>query len=373
MQKVIPLVNASVEGKRVLLRTSLNVPLSPSGKVVDMFRLKAAIPTIEWLSQQGARTIVIAHLGEGGASLKGVVETLATLTKTPIRFFGGTLEQTKTEEVKQGECIVLENIRNYEGEKINDPVFSKTLSELADLYVDDAFADAHRAHASIVGVPTFLPSYAGLLMMQEIEHLTPALTPPPHAVAIVGGAKFETKEPLITTLLSQYETLLLGGALANDVLKARGLPIGVSSISNSSIPVSITGNDRVLVPTDGVLVDELHHRHRKGGIHDVRKDEKIIDIGPNTANAWKEIIFHSPFVIWNGPMGVYEQGFIAGTDALAEAIANSHATAVVGGGDTLAALQKFSFDTKKVFLSTGGGAMLQFLSSGTLFGIEALV
>ncbi len=366
---------AAVAGKRVVLRTSLNVPIGKDGAVSDIFRLKAAVPTITWLSRQGARVVVLAHLGRAGDSLKDVVTALATLVpEVPIRFFPGTLDEAQKESLtlKDGEVLVLENVRIHEGEEKNDPMFAQKFASLGEIYVNDAFADAHRAHASIVGVAKLLSSYAGLLMVEEVARLSRALTPPVGAVAIIGGAKFETKLPLIKKLLERYSTVLLCGALANDLFKARGLPFGASLISKEAVPVDIATDPRVMMPVDGVFMGTTSNTQRESNIADVRADERIVDIGEKTASLWGEIIAKAPFVVWNGPSGVYELGFMTGTDSLAKAIADSDVDAVVGGGDTLAALQKFSFNPEKVFLSTGGGAMLDFLTAGTIAGLEVL-
>jgi phosphoglycerate kinase len=269
------------------------------------------------------------------------------------------------------EVELLENLRFNPGEEANDHEFAKKLASLGDIFVQDAFADLHRAHASIVGIPKLLPSYAGLLVEKEIEHLGAALTPPPHAIAIIGGAKFETKEPLLAKLLSLYEKVLLGGALADDLIKARGMPFGASLVSGMSVPTLLAGNKKLIIPTDAVVVlDEK--TPREALVSDVRAQERMVDIGQATAKSWAEIISQASFVLWNGPMGVYEKSFIAGTDALAQALVDSYARAVVGGGDTLASIKKYQFDPSKVFLSTGGGAMLKFLTDGTLVGIDAL-
>ncbi len=376
MQEVAAISSVDVRGKRVLLRTSLNVPISPEGAVLDTFRLKAAAHTITWLHEHGAKTIILAHLGRDGGSLRPVVENLKELLpEVPLSFSmalpgeGGT----DLEYLKEGESVVLENIRHNRGEERNDVAFARQLSQLGDIYVNDAFADSHRSHASIVSLPALLPSYAGLLMTSEIAHLSKALTPPPHALAIVGGAKFETKEPLITKLLTQYEKILLGGALANDVLKARGAPIGASLVSNAPVPTPLAEDSHLIVPTDVLLEGkEGESSIREGRINDVRQDERIVDVGTETIQQWSENIVGTPFVIWNGPVGIYESGFIEGTDALAQALIHSSAGAVIGGGDILAAVQHLSFDPERIFLSTGGGAMLEFLTTGTLVGIEAL-
>jgi phosphoglycerate kinase len=240
------------------------------------------------------------------------------------------------------------------------------------MYVNDAFPVSHRADASIVGVPALLPHYAGLQFLNEVEHLSQALTPPHGSIALIGGAKFETKEPLLKKLLTTYSTIAIGGALANDVLKARGWPIGSSLVSTLGVPEDIAGNENLVVATDVVVREGAQGAERTALVVDTQANEAIIDIGPVTAATWAAAIALAPFVLWNGPMGIYELGYTDGTDALAEAITKSGCKAVVGGGDTVAALKKFNFDTTKVFVSTGGGAMLEFLTAGTLPGLEAL-
>ncbi|MDB5224857.1 MAG: Phosphoglycerate kinase [Candidatus Adlerbacteria bacterium] len=375
-KEIKKITDADVRGKKVLLRTSLNVPIAADGSVGDMFRLKAALPTIEHLSKNGARTIVIAHLGRAGDTLEPVVKELTKLLpNVSIKFVGGALADAAAHisEMKDGECVVLENVRTNDGEEKNDPALAQQFASLGEMFVNDAFADSHRTHASVVGVAQLLPSYAGLLMQSEVEHLTPALTPPQGAVAIIGGAKFETKEPLISKLLERHYTkVLLGGALANDGLKARGMPFGASLVSDTVMPTALATDDRIVLPMDGVFQDVDANAEREAYVTDVRATEKIVDIGSYTAKAWVNEILSTPLLVWNGPTGIYELGFVSGTEILAHAVSEMDGKAVVGGGDTLAALQKHTFDTNKVFLSTGGGAMLEFLTTGTLVGLDAL-
>lgn len=374
MHPVASVRAAEVSGKRVLLRTSLNVPLTENGSVADASRLKAALPTIEYLCEHEAKVVVIGHLGRKGDSLKRVAEALAALAKPKVSFFGGSLEEAKRaiEALPAGECLVLENVRRFPGETKNDPALAQELAALGDLFVNDAFADSHREHASIVGVAKLLPSFAGLLMKEEMEKLSEALMPAKKAIAIIGGAKFETKEPLIQRLISLYEKVLLGGALANDVLKARGAPVGASLVSEEGVPVELAEDTKLAVPIDAVITEKGFHTERQSFVNDVRATELIADVGPRTVEAWSKDIAEADFVLWNGPMGIYEEGYTGGTDALAQALASSKARAAIGGGDTVAALAQFSFDPKRIFVSTGGGAMLQYLVTGTLPGIDAL-
>ena len=350
--------DADVSGKRVLVRCDFDVPLK-DGAVVDDTRLKAALPTIAYLKEKGATEIIlIGHLGRPDGK---VVEDLKV---APVAASLALLTNM------QG-VVVKENLRFDAREEANDPSFAKELAALADVFVNESFATAHRAHASTVGVAALLPSYAGLHFAEEVEKLSAALVPPQGAIAIIGGAKFETKSPLIEKLLALYSKVLIGGALGNDILKARGFPFGASLISSVPVPEAIAGNERLLAADDayftGGSMDD-----RSGPITDTRADEKIIDIGPQTAKAWSKEISAAPFVLWNGPMGVYEQGYVSGTDALAGTLASSSARAVIGGGDTTAAVSKFTFDPQKIFVSSGGGAMLEFLALGTLPAIEVL-
>ena len=358
--------DADVAGKRVLLRTSLNVPINADGTVGDVFRLQKDVATIEFLVRKGAKIILVGYIGRTGGTLAPVAKALqslipsipVTFTTTAVADVGGEVEV-----LKEGSCLMLENIRKEPGEEnpsaVGDPALAASLAKLADVFVDDAFPEAHRAYASNVGVASLLPAYAGLLLEEEVARLSHALVPPAKSLAIIGGAKFETKQPLLEKLLTVYPNILLGGALANDLLKARGLTIGTSLISDAPVPEDLAGDERILMPDD-VRVDGGVLGVRVAHTADVRADEHIVDIGSLTEASWSKHITEAEFVLWNGPMGIYEKGFVDGTDALAEALVNSSAKAVIGGGDTAAALAKFTFDPERIFVSTGGGAMLEF-------------
>ena len=305
----------------MLLRVDFNVPLE-GGNIEDDRRIKSAIPTIELLHERGASQItLITHLGRPEGK---VVEGLRV---APV--------EARLREMTTVPFTMQENLRFDPGDEANDPEFAKKLANLGDIFVNDAFAVSHRAHASTVGVATLLPSYAGLLMEKEIEMLSGALTPPPGAIAILGGAKIETKAPLIEKFAALYHKVLVGGAIANEY--APKMP-------------------NVLLPIDGVPQ---------------RKD--MLDIGPLTTEMWTAEVVAAHFVLWNGPVGMFErEPFNAGTNALAAALVKSSTSAVIGGGDTAAAIEKFTFDPSRIFISTGGGAMLEFLIYGTLPGIEVL-
>ncbi len=313
---------APVEGKRVFLRVDYDVPLK-DGVVRDDSRIRATLPTIALLREHRVATIVLAtHVGRPNGT---VVPDLST--KPIFKHLQGLIDTTNIE--------MLENLRFNPGEEANDPAFARILAAQADIFVNDAFAALHRSHASIVGITNFLPAYAGLLVEKEIANLSQALTPPTPSLAIIGGNKFETKLPLIDKLSRIYSKVLVGGALANELLQK---------------PAS-----NVLLPEDGVP-----------------QFKEMFDIGPRTKDAWVREIQHASFVLWDGPVGWYEKGYAEGTHALAQALVDFGIRAVIGGGDTAAALATFSFDLQKIFISTGGGAALEFLVAGTLPGIEVL-
>lgn len=359
MQKIVSVREAEVSGKRVLLRADFNVPMV-AGQIADARRIKAVVPTIELLLKRGATSVII--LTHWGRPEGRVVDLLRV----------APLQEKLNEYIPAPNVTIYENLRFDPREEKNDISYAKELAKFGDVYVNDAFANSHREHTSIVLLPTLMPSYAGLLMEREIEELSRAATPPTGSIAIVAGSKFETKIPLLTTLLKNYDKILLGGALAHDVLKSRGLPIGGSLVSESPVPVEIAGDQKVVVPTDAIALHDETKAARQCFINDVRAKEKVVDIGSATAAAWAALIAEAPFVLWNGTLGIYEDGFTSGTDAIAKSIVDSRVRAVVGGGDTGVAVEKQSFDPQKVFISTGGGATLEFLAKGTLPGIEAL-
>lgn len=358
MQNMPSVRDVEVSGKRVLVRVDFNVPIT-DGVVVDDARIRAALPTIQLLLERGAAEIMLlTHIGRP----KGTDQSLSVL---PV--------EKRLRELGVPVSVVLhENLRFDPREEANDPAFAQELATLGDVYINDAFSNAHREHASMVGVPKLLPHAAGLHMLDEIAHLEQALTPPKGSLAIIGGAKFETKLPLFQRLLQGYEALLLGGALANDLYKARGFPFGASVVSDQPVPMDLALDERIFLPGDITVVELGQHTERMLLPNDIRANERAVDIGPKTIEEWSAKIAAAPFVLWNGPVGVYEEGYNTGTLALAQALAKSAARAVVGGGDTVAALQTQEFSSERIFVSMGGGAMLQFLADGTLPAIEAL-
>lgn len=353
-----------LKGKYVLLRASLNVPIK-DGVVVEDFRIKQTLPTINYLQKQGARVIVIGHIGrEPDETLLPVFEVL----KEKV----GAKWDTKPEDLQDGEVLLLENIRSDDREITNDDAYAKELAELADIYINDAFSDSHRPHASIIGVPKYLPSYFGLNFIKEYEALQSVIEPEHPALFILGGAKFETKIPLVEKFTNTYDNVFIGGALANDIFKARGFETGRSMVSSINlIGSSILKKPNLSVPVDVVIVNEEGSDTLKPAF--VRKGDKILDIGYESLAELAPLIQNAKTILWNGPLGNYEVGFSAGTEALAKMISASDAYSVVGGGDTIASIQHLHLSHHFGFLSTAGGAMLTFLETGTLPAIDAVL
>ncbi len=361
----------SLEGVPVLLRVDLNVPVE-EGRVLNTFRLEKETATIAFLRRKGAKTILLSHFGRAGASLRPVAEVLSK--KIPVSFVPdllGSRAKGAIAAMAPGEVVLLENVRSDPREEKNDPAFAQELASLGEIFVQDAFAVLHRAHASLVGVPTFLPHYAGLLLQKEVAELSLALSPKSPSLCIIGGAKFETKGPLIEKFLGIYDRVFVGGAIANDVFKAQGYEVGRSRVGAQVQNLSrILNHPRLLLPTD-VTVETAGRTSVKKPEHVLPEDE-VYDIGPETTEAIRKIVGRSTFILWNGPMGNYERGYTAETEALATAIGKSGAYSIVGGGDTIAAIAKLNLLDRFSFVSTGGGAMMEFLYHGTLPGIEAL-
>jgi len=364
----------------------MNVPIE-GGEVANEYRLRQALPTIRFLSEQGARVILISHIGDKGTeTLEPVARALGKLIPR-VSFFPETIGVRVREAVRAlapGDILVLENLRRNHGEKENDPKFAEELAALADIFVEDSFDTCHRAHASIVGVPKLLPSYAGLLLEEEVRELSLALTPKHPAFAVISGAKFSTKEAVLTTLLKTYDHVFVGGALANDFLKASGHEVGKSLVSNMDAaaaeeiqgilrdPKLVLPVDSFVVPSTALGTPHLRSTARVAGVGDVRSDEVILDHGPGTSALLAELAKNSKTILWNGPLGNYENEFVDATDAFARAVANSSAYSILGGGDTVAAIENLGIMKEFSFVSTGGGAMLEFLAKGTLPGISVL-
>ncbi len=367
-----------LEGIPVLVRAALNVPIV-SGKVSGDFRLRRALPTIEYLRERHARVVLIGHIGDQGTeSLEPVYESLRKVIPG-LQFCGvntGPVARAAVRALPPGGVLLLENLRRDVGEKKNTKTFAAALADLADVFVQDSFDVCHRPHASVVGVPEFLPSYAGLLVEEEVTELKKALKPKKPSLAVIGGAKFATKEPVLKKLLGIYDRVFVGGALANDFAVAEGLPVGKSLVSGASRAEmrSLVNNRRLSLPLDYVVAPHggTREQGRVAAVRDVGSNEAILDNGPKTVAMLGERVANAKTIVWNGPLGNYENGFTTATEDLARAIAHSGAHSIVGGGDTVAAIEKVGVSHKFSFISTGGGAMLDFLSKGTLPGIEAL-
>lgn len=368
----------SLEGVKVFLRADFNVPVK-GGKVVEDFRIRAAMPTIEYLRSRGAKIILASHLevveGEK-ATLEPVAAVLAKLGLL-VKFVKDykqvmpIMDGAGKDSIKNGECILLENLRMHEGEKANDPQFAKELASLADIYVNDAFPVCHREHASIVGVPKYIDGYVGLQVEKEVAHLSKAFSPAHPFLFVLGGAKFDTKLPLVQKFIGIADNIFIGGALANDFYKAKGWEVGASLVSKTKLDLSsFLNNPKLLLPLD--IVTQKGETKRGDA---VSKDDKIMDDGPESLRLLADKVKSARFILWNGTLGLYEDGYKGPTLELAKLIADATsggATTIVGGGDTLAAISELNIGDRFTFISTAGGAMLDFLAMGTLPGLEAL-
>ena len=367
-----------VDGKRVLVRVDFNVPLDGE-RITDDTRIRAALPTIERLRERGARLLLAAHLGrpkdrEPEFSLAPVAKRLGELLSTDVPL------ASDLDHVPDGEVVMLENIRYEPGETKNDPELARRLADLADAYVNDAFGAAHRAHASTEGVAHLLPSAAGLLMQREVETLTGILEDPARPlVAIVGGAKVTDKIGVLEAFLERADAILIGGAMAFPFLSVQGHSIGGSLCADEDLDPArellARGSDKLRLPVDLVLgeaFDAGTERRELDGV-DVPDGWMGLDIGPRTAAAYAAEIAAAGTMFWNGPMGAFElEPFAAGTQAVAEAVADAEGTSVVGGGDSSAALHQFGLADRVTHLSTGGGASLELIEGKTLPGVEVL-
>ena len=394
--------DVDVAGKRALVRVDFNVPLDEGQRITDDTRVRASLPTIGYLLENGAAVILMSHLGrpKGGPnpmySLEPVAAHLQQLLgdKTKVTFasdcIGADVEEV-ARAVEPGQVLLLENLRFHPEEEANDPAFAQRLARLGDLYVNDAFGSAHRAHASTAGVAEHLPAVSGLLMERELQFLGGALEEPERPfVAILGGAKVSDKMGVIGNLLGKVETLIIGGGMANTFLKALGFPVGQSLVEEERVKdaEALVGRAglqdvQVMLPSDVVIADAFSADagHRIVNARDIPENIgetgwRILDIGPETAERYGEAIRAAKTVVWNGPMGVFEmQPFASGTLAVAQAVADatqSGAVTIVGGGDSVAAIEQMGLAEGVTHISTGGGASLEFLEGKALPGVSAL-
>lgn len=368
-----------LENIPVIVRAALNVPIA-DGKVANTFRLRAALPTIQFLQKKRARVILIGHIGElGTETLEPVYEAMKPLV-TGLTWCPATTGPKAREAVRNlppGGVLMLENLRRTAGETKNDPEFARQLAELGDVFVEDSFDVCHREHASVVGLPKLLAPYAGLQVVREVKELTKALKPESPSLAIIGGAKFSTKEPVLTTLLTSYDRVFVGGALANDFMRASGKTIGRSLVSSDVDELEIRkllNNPKLMLPLDEIAapIGSSHDTGKVFGTNAILADDAIYDDGPKTVKALATITANAKTILWNGPLGLYEKGFVDATEGVARAIGESNAYSILGGGDTVAAVEKLGLSHRFSFISTGGGAMLDFLAKGTLPGLAAL-
>ncbi|GGK27431.1 phosphoglycerate kinase [Caldalkalibacillus thermarum] len=380
-----------VKGKRVLCRVDFNVPLDGE-RITDDTRIRAALPTIKYLLEQGAIVILASHLGRPKGQVKEelrldpVAKRLADLLGKEVykadEAIGPEVEQ-QIAKLEPGEVLLLENVRFYPGEEKNDPEFAKQLAKLADVYVNDAFGAAHRAHASTEGVAHHLPAVAGFLLEKELDILGSALEKPERPfTAIIGGAKVKDKIGVIENLLTKVDNLLIGGGLAYTFIRAQGYSVGKSlleedkiELAKSLIEKAKANNVNFLMPVDCVVADRFAEdaNTQVVAIDSIPDDWEALDIGPQTRERYRNIILESNLVIWNGPMGVFEmEPFAHGTNAIATALADCQGTTIIGGGDSAAAIEQAGMAEAMTHISTGGGASLEFMEGKILPGVAAL-
>ncbi len=377
-----------VREKRVLVRVDFNVPLQ-DGAVTDDTRLKAALPSLRYLIDGRARTMLLSHLGrpkgkvDPELSLRPVAVRLGELLDLDVKFAAdcvGPLAEQAASELEPGEVLLLENTRFHEGEKANDPGFAQQLASLAELYVDDAFGSAHRAHASTEGVAHHLPSAAGFLMQEEIENLSRAIHKPDHPyIAILGGAKISDKIGVVRSFLDRADTLLVGGGMANTFLAAMGYDLAESLVEaeviDTALEIQRVAGEKLALPTDLVVADAFSEdaAHRTVAVDEVPAGWRALDIGPQTVASFTQALDGAKMVVWNGPMGVFEfRKFAEGTRKIAEAVAAVEGVTIIGGGDSAAAVNQAGLADRMTHVSTGGGASLAFLEGKTLPGLAAL-
>lgn len=373
------------------MRVDFNVPMDKEGNILDDTKMRAALPSIEYVLAHQGKLILMSHLGrpkgkpEEKYSLKGVAAHLDRLLEAPVSIAEdcvGEKVKARADALKAGEVLLLENLRFHSGEEENDAEFSRQLAALGDLYINDAFGTAHRAHASTVGIADYLPAYAGFLMEQEVKMLSEVLNSPKSPrMAILGGAKVADKLGIIDNLLEKMDVILIGGGMANTFIQAQGKNIGRSLSEKGLLAEALRLIEKakqkkvkLLLPTDVVITEEIAAGASATvvGVDQVPEHMMIVDIGPRTIEKYKEEIYQAKTIIWNGPMGVYEyEQFASGTREITEAMANSSAVSVIGGGDSAVVAHDMGLEEKITHISTGGGATLEFLEGIKLPGVVA--
>ena len=384
--------DVDVKGKRVFCRVDFNVPMK-DGQVTDETRIRAALPTIQYLVDQGAKVLLASHLGRPKGQAveelrltpvaKRLSELLGKDVKKTDEAYGESVK-SEIDSMNEGDVLLLENVRFYPGEEKNDPELAKAFAELADVYVNDAFGAAHRAHASTEGIAKHLPAVSGFLMEKELDVLGKALSNPERPfTAIIGGAKVKDKIGVIDNLLEKVDNLIIGGGLAYTFVKAQGHEIGKSLLEEDKIELAKSFMEKAkakgvnfYMPVDAIVADDFSAdaNSKVVPIEEIPADWEALDIGPKTAETYRDVIQKSKLVIWNGPMGVFEiDKFAQGTKAVAQALADANDTySVIGGGDSAAAVEKFGLAEKMSHISTGGGASLEFMEGKQLPGVVAL-
>ena len=382
----------SLTGKRVLVRVDYNVPMNDKGEITDSTRMEASLPTLQYLLDQGAAVILMAHLGRPKGkvnpkySLKPVAEALSKLIHRPVQFCPdcvGKEAKEAAENLGNGEILMLENLRFHPEEEKNDPKFSQELASLADVYVNDGFGVSHRAHASVEGVTHYLPAVAGFLLEKEIAYLGNAVDNPARPfAAIIGGAKVADKIAVIRSLIKKADVILIGGGMANTFLVPQGYNLGKSLVEQESIGVAkdllaeaAENKTKMLLPVDLVMAAKFDNdaAHEAEDLDHLNPEYMALDIGPKTADLYAETLAGMKTIVWNGPMGVFEMpNFAAGTRKVAEALASSDGITIVGGGDSAAAVKQMGLGDKMSHVSTGGGASLEYLEGKVLPGVAAL-
>ena len=382
------IADVDVNKKRVLVRVDFNVPLK-GDEVADDTRIRASLPTINYLLEQDAAVILCSHLGrpkgkpDAELSLRPAAEHLAGLLDEPVAFAYdciGPIAVEAARELDFGEALVLENTRFHPGEKGNDPEMARQLASLADLYVMDAFGSAHRAHASTEGISNYLPAVAGLLMEKEIQYLGQVISDPQKPfIAILGGAKVSDKIGVIRNILAKTDFILIGGGMANTFFKAQGYPVGDSLVEDEALDTArellqVAGS-QLRLPFDVVIANRFDNdaESKVMAMAPVPEGWRILDIGPETVAAYDKVLHDARTIVWNGPMGVFEfPKFAVGTFGVAEAVAESEAVSIVGGGDSVAAINQSGLQDRITHISTGGGASLEMMEGKVLPGIAAL-